>query len=69
MNAVRRVASAVLMAGVSVMLPSVLGAQQCTKQLVNSSQHGWVQQITCCGTGGCCSTQWKESTLVFQACG
>jgi hypothetical protein len=59
---------AALIAGVSIMLPNVLEAQQCTEQLVNSPDHGLVQQITCCGTSACCSTQWKENTLVFQTC-
>jgi hypothetical protein len=62
----RRAAAAALMSG-ATMLPSALDAS-CSEKLVNSSDHGWVQEITCCGSTTCCTTTWNGSTLVDQVC-
>jgi hypothetical protein len=62
-----RAAATALAAGLSLLLPQALSAQ-CTKRLVNDSNYGWVQEITCCGES-CCTTRWKDTQLVSQVCG
>ena len=64
---VRRAAAAALMGGASIFLPSALEAA-CVEKLVNTSEYGMVQEITCCGDTTCCSTQWQGSTLIDQFC-
>jgi len=64
----RRATATAAAAGLSLLLPQALSAA-CTKRLVNDPDHGWVQEITCCGDEACCSTRWKDTQLVSQICG
>jgi hypothetical protein len=64
---IRRAAAALLMGAASILLPGALEAA-CITRLVDTSDFGMVQQITCCGDTTCCNTQWQGSTLVRQFC-
>jgi hypothetical protein len=63
---VRRIASTALLAGSTLMLPSILEAACQTQRYWTSS--GWREKVTCCGDDACCTTVWSGSTLVDQTC-